>query len=1017
MERFGPFSVVRELDAGQGATVYEARKEGDAEGKYVLKVFAPAGLVEAEETEAHRELRDLLLGLGGAFSQRVELQKKAAEESRHFVPILATGQDEHGTTWYAAPLYTRSIKGLLEQFVDLEVLDLLYLVASIVTGALELKKSAGRSHGNLKPSNIFLEGVQKPRNSQVLLSDPLPGTAREAQAFEKADLRALGEVLYQLVLRRRVDVAWVMSVEASPEWSAKFGKQGAAWLALCNRLLDPHLDLANVSLESVQRDLRGLKPPRPVLLPALAVTAAVVLVGIGFSVAFGGLRLVAEPRAAKVTIRSSDGRLLTEEDARKRLLWFKLPSRYDIEFKLQDYETVLQTNQSGGFFFRKVLSAKLQRVTGRLRLTVPDYAGSVRILTNGHEAATLRFPTTNNVLVLPTGTYDFAAQADNGARRTNALFIRRDKVAEVSLSFTPSALALTVSVKPDAAQLASSDGAQVIPGVITDTTVSFKNLRAGNYTLRIEKNWYEPHESKPGEILVQTEGLVDYRNGAVIELSRSLGDLVVEGNRTNIQFTLLSVNAEDRYRTNLVVGTNSVPTGTNTVEAKLAPWSNKTATVVVLAGGRTNTSFTFQPGSVVVTGIQPEDAEVRIYDESKKQSGAPRGGQTLSLPPGTYSLVASKEGFDPQTNYFTVRESESTNLPPISLQQGTGVLVVRAEPALAGAEIVVSDAAGPFRAQATLGPNGQFRTNLPPRTFSVEAKYPGLAPVSVSRIAVVKGAITETNLVFDYWLLSLDTVPSGAAVKIDAQALGTTPIASRVLKTSTTNVPITLELAGYRRDVFSTNAARGVSLIVSRMLRPMPKAAPGITNSVGMSLVWVPGVPGAGMSEIQQTNGAWVGMFEVTQREYTDVMGSNPSTNKNSELPVESVTWSNAMEFCQKLTQKDKDAGTAPPGVYTLPTTNQWLFFARNTDSSTAVVKTNRPAPVGTKPPNDLGLYDVCGNISEWLADVNAKGERFSIGNSYNTFIRLEQYNLPKPLDPEQRFASVGFRVLRLPSQ
>src|SRR5271169_220692 len=161
METFGPFETGRLLDSGGGATVYEARKQGDRQGRYAVKVFSLDRLVTGDQQEAATELAPLFHDLGETFTQRVNVQKQAAEGSRCFAPILDTGQDERGP-WYATKFYVRSIEGMLDRLVVLEPRDLFHVVLTVVDAALHMKKVCGRSHGNLKPSNIFLDGAGKP---------------------------------------------------------------------------------------------------------------------------------------------------------------------------------------------------------------------------------------------------------------------------------------------------------------------------------------------------------------------------------------------------------------------------------------------------------------------------------------------------------------------------------------------------------------------------------------------------------------------------------------------------------------------------------------------------------------------------------------------------------------------------------------------------------------------------------------------------------------------------------------
>ncbi len=65
------------------------------------------------------------------------------------------------------------------------------------------------------------------------------------------------------------------------------------------------------------------------------------------------------------------------------------------------------------------------------------------------------------------------------------------------------------------------------------------------------------------------------------------------------------------------------------------------------------------------------------------------------------------------------------------------------------------------------------------------------------------------------------------------------------------------------------------------------------------------------MTRVKLTQAFWLGRTEVTQMQWTAVMGSNPSymSNKGDDLPVEMVSWDDAMEFCQKLTERERAAG------------------------------------------------------------------------------------------------------------
>jgi len=171
-----------------------------------------------------------------------------------------------------------------------------------------------------------------------------------------------------------------------------------------------------------------------------------------------------------------------------------------------------------------------------------------------------------------------------------------------------------------------------------------------------------------------------------------------------------------------------------------------------------------------------------------------------------------------------------------------------------------------------------------------------------------------------------------------------------------------------------------------------------VVNSIGMVLVPIPAgafTMGdddqelANLHRVKISKPFHLGAFEVTQGQYEKVMGKNPSKFNGpqfkhaKDLPVETVTWEDAIEFCRKLSAlpEEKAAGRA----YRLPTEAEWEYACRagtttkfsfgddkskldecawhaaNSDGQTHVF--------GQKSPNAWGLYDMHGNVFEWCED------------------------------------------------
>jgi uncharacterized protein (TIGR02996 family) len=217
--------------------------------------------------------------------------------------------------------------------------------------------------------------------------------------------------------------------------------------------------------------------------------------------------------------------------------------------------------------------------------------------------------------------------------------------------------------------------------------------------------------------------------------------------------------------------------------------------------------------------------------------------------------------------------------------------------------------------------------------------------------------------------------------------------------------------AGAERDA----AEDRLRALLAAGVRP---CVPLLTNSIGLELALIPagtffmGSPGdeeardgdEPQHEVEITRAFYLGVFQVTQGQYRQVTGTNPSRFartgtkkdrvpglKTRDFPVENVSWNEAVRFCATLSELPEER--AAQRCYRLPTEAEWEYACRAGTTTPfhygSVVSADlanfdgrhpyggaparpwltRTTPVGNYLPNAFGLYDVHGNVREWCSD------------------------------------------------
>jgi prepilin-type processing-associated H-X9-DG protein len=207
---------------------------------------------------------------------------------------------------------------------------------------------------------------------------------------------------------------------------------------------------------------------------------------------------------------------------------------------------------------------------------------------------------------------------------------------------------------------------------------------------------------------------------------------------------------------------------------------------------------------------------------------------------------------------------------------------------------------------------------------------------------------------------------------------------------------------------------------VARDARASSDGAGEVVNSLGMRFVVIPageftmGLPDAGYQgpyppdaiphRVRISRAYRLGRHEVTQRQYSAVVGSNPSGHAatgefrervggadTSDWPVENVSWDDAVEFCRRLSERPEEMASGRR--YRLPTEAEWEYACRagragpierpgwRDDDPTGEIAAKKtpkgvvlvPKPVGSYPANPFGVSDMCGNVYEWTSDFRRR--------------------------------------------
>jgi formylglycine-generating enzyme required for sulfatase activity len=345
--------------------------------------------------------------------------------------------------------------------------------------------------------------------------------------------------------------------------------------------------------------------------------------------------------------------------------------------------------------------------------------------------------------------------------------------------------------------------------------------------------------------------------------------------------------------------------------------------------------------------------------------------------------------------------------------------------------------------------------NLPIGRYTMKSSGGGYEEKQVG-VTVTKGAEVRVEAYGD-GSITVATTPTGAKVYLDGTYKGTSPLTlAGVAKGSHI---IKVEADGYSPEEKSVDIPGGRVTAASYVLKEKPKATANLVFVDGgtfqMGDAFGDGYGDEKPVHPVTVSSFWLAKYEVTQKEWTEVMGGNPSYFKGDNLPVEEVTWYQVVDYCNRRSLKE---GLDPcyfvsgtnvscdfsKNGYRLPTESEWEYAAKGGNKSRGYKYAGsndvgsvgwnsdnaggKTHDMGGKAPNELGLYDMTGNVWEWnwdrygsyssSAQTDPRGpssgsERVLRGGSWGNLAQDVRAANRNRFGPDGWNVTCGFRVAR----
>lgn len=478
----------------------------------------------------------------------------------------------------------------------------------------------------------------------------------------------------------------------------------------------------------------------------------------------------------------------------------------------------------------------------------------------------------------------------------------------------------------------------------------FAGIPLGRYTVLIKKEGYETVERS---VNVENEAVIDL---AEIALRKTSGGIEVVSEPVGADFKLIKTQG-DEPKELIEIGKTparieKLDPGEYQILMAVEGWPEYSKMIRVEDNRNTSVSAVFAKGGLNITS-DPSGAELWIQSGGGNARKAGKTPMSMAeLPVGKHTVELRNADWEPIRRTVEIRDGVTQDL-----EFAWERALVRFESDPPGAVV--------FRGSQRLGNGTQvtpFALEMPEGEYQFSSRVDRLNDVNAQTYVDSAAGSNVVNFGFDYGKVFIESEPSGAAVISGGVPIGRTPLTLSVVPPGSYSYELTKPQ--HRSTRVSGVVEPGGSLNFSASLKY--DAAPVMTrnfkNGLGQEMVWFGGLDG------------WVGTREVTQELFEKTTGANPSYFKSPKHPVDSVTWYDAMKFCEALTGEESARGTLPEGYrYRLPSDQEWSHFVglQKLDGAVSSLfeRKKSTSPVGSLEPNEFGLYDVRGNVWEWVGD------------------------------------------------